>query len=207
MDFAARHPAQRLLVDESFIDFSGEVSMMDRLRERPLDNVVVLKSLSKCFGVPGLRLGFMYTTDRDLLARCAAEVPIWNMNSMAEFFLEVLLKHRRALAQSFRQTMADRDELASALSALPAVERVFPSGANFLLARITGGRRAAAALAEALLADHAIYVKDVSSRFPDNHGYWRVAVRLPEENRRLVTLLESISAIQQHDTARPLRAA
>jgi histidinol-phosphate/aromatic aminotransferase/cobyric acid decarboxylase-like protein len=180
--------------------------MMDRLRDRPLDNVVVLKSLSKCYGVPGLRLGFLYTTDRELLARCAADVPIWNMNSMAEFFLEVILQHRRALAQSFRQTMTDRDEFASALASVPAVERVFPSGANFLLTRIAGGRRAAAALAEALLADHAIYVKDVSARFPDGHGYWRVAVRLPEENRRLVTLLEWTSATQPQ-SAQPLRAA
>lgn len=206
IDFAGRYPEKRLLVDESFIDFSGEVSMLDRLRERPLDNVVVLKSLSKCFGVPGLRLGFMYTTDRDLLTRCAAEVPIWNMNSMAEFFLEVILKHRRALAQSFRQTIADRDEFVSALSAVPAIEHVFPSGANFLLTRIAGGPRAAAALADVLLADHAIYVKDVSARFPDGHGYWRVAVRLPEENRRLVTLLESVSLAQQ-DSTRTLRAA
>jgi len=193
IDFAGRNPDKRILVDESFIDFSGEVSMLDRLRERPLDNVVVLKSLSKCFGVPGLRLGFMYTTDRDLLARCAAEIPIWNMNSMAEFFLEVLLKHRRSLAQSFRQTIADRDEFAAALAALPAVDHVFPSGANFLLTRIAGGPSAAAALAERLLSDHAIYVKDVSSRFPDGHGYWRIAVRLPEENHRLLTILESAS--------------
>src|SRR5262249_61732518 len=104
--------------------------------ERRLTNVIVLKSLSKCFGVPGLRLGFIYTTDRDLLARCAADVPIWNLNSMAEFFLEVILKHRRALAQSFRQTIADREEFASALGNVPAVERVHASGANFLLTRI-----------------------------------------------------------------------
>jgi histidinol-phosphate/aromatic aminotransferase/cobyric acid decarboxylase-like protein/choline kinase len=193
-DLAARHPEQRLVVDESFIDFSDQPSMLERLQERPLPNVVVLKSLSKCFGVPGLRLGFMYTTDRDLLARCAAEVPIWNMNSMAEFFLEVLLKHRRALAQSFRQTVADRQEFASALASVPAIEHVYASGANFLLTRIAGGRQGAAALADALLAEHSIYVKDVSSRFPDGHGYWRVAVRLPEENRRLVTLLESAPA-------------
>jgi histidinol-phosphate/aromatic aminotransferase/cobyric acid decarboxylase-like protein/choline kinase len=197
IDFAARHPGKRLVVDESFVDFSGEVSMLDRLRGCPLDNVVVLKSLSKCFGVPGLRLGFLYTTDRDLLARCAAEIPIWNMNSMAEFFLEILLKHRRALAQSFRQTMADRDEFASGLSAVPAVERVYPSGANFLLARIAGGPLGAAALADQLLADHAIYVKDVSPRFPDDHGYWRIAVRLPEENRRLSSVLASSSRLEE----------
>jgi histidinol-phosphate/aromatic aminotransferase/cobyric acid decarboxylase-like protein/choline kinase len=191
VDFAERHPDRWLVVDESFVDFSGEVSVMERLRARPLDNVVVLKSLSKCFGVPGLRLGFLYTTHAGLLAHCAAQVPIWNMNSMAEFFLETLLKHRRALAQSFKQTTADREAFAAALARVPAVEHVFPSGANFLLARIAGGPRGAAALAGRLLADHAIYVKDVSARFPDRHGYWRVAVRLPEENDRLVALLPS----------------
>jgi histidinol-phosphate/aromatic aminotransferase/cobyric acid decarboxylase-like protein/choline kinase len=203
IDFAARHPDRWLLVDESFIDFSGEIPMLERLRERPLDNVVVLKSLSKCYGVPGLRLGFLYTTHRELLAHCAAEIPIWNMNSMAEFFLETVLKHRRTLAQSFRQTMTDRDEFAAALRALPAVEHVFPSGANFLLVRLAGGAPAAAALAEHLLADHAIYVKDVSARFPDPHGYWRVAVRLPEENDRLLGILRSLS----REMGRALRVA
>jgi histidinol-phosphate/aromatic aminotransferase/cobyric acid decarboxylase-like protein len=194
--FAERNPRKRLLIDESFIDFSGQPSVMDRLRDRPLRNIVVLKSLSKCLGVPGLRLGYLYTADADLLAHCAREIPIWSMNSMAEFFLEVILKHRRALAQSFRQTIADREEFAGALAALPAVERVFPSGANFMLVRIAGGRRGAAALADRLLEDHAIYVKDISSRFPDGHGYWRVAVRLPEENRRLLALVEKAAAAE-----------
>jgi histidinol-phosphate/aromatic aminotransferase/cobyric acid decarboxylase-like protein len=193
LDFAERNGDKWLLVDESFIDFSGQASVLDRLRDRPLRNVIVLKSLSKCLGVPGLRLGLLYTADQALLDHCARQVPIWNMNSMAEFFLEVLLKHRRTLAQSFRQTMADRDEFAVALAAVPAVEHVFDSAANFLLVRLAGGRRGAATLGERLLADHAIYVKDVSSRFPDGHGYWRVAVRLPEENRRLLTLLAAAS--------------
>lgn len=188
--FAERNPRKRILVDESFIDFSGQPSMMERLHDRPLRNVIVLKSLSKCLGVPGLRLGYLYTADTDLRAYCAREIPIWNMNSMAEFFLEVILKHRRALAQSFRRTMVDREELQAALAALPCVERAFDSGANFLLVRLSGGPATAAALADRLLAEHSIYVKDVSARFPDGRGYWRLAVRSAEENRRLVGLLE-----------------
>ena len=202
VDFAARHEDKWLIVDESFIDFAGQPSVMETLAERALTNVVVLKSLSKCLGVPGLRLGYLYTANRDLMEHCTAQVPIWNMNSMAEFFLEVVLKHRRALAQSFRQTIADRQAFASELAALPAVEHVFPSAANFMLVRVAGGRRGAAALAERLLEDHAIYVKDISSRFPDGQGYWRVAVRLPEENRRLIALVEKASAVDHR-----LRAA
>ena len=208
LDFAERNGDKWLVVDESFIDFSGQPSVMDQLRDRPLENVVVLKSLSKCLGVPGLRLGYLYSTDRKLLEHCAAGIPIWNMNSMAEFFLEVVLKHRRALAQSFRQTIADREEFATALAAAPAVEHVFPSAANFMLVRVVGGRAGAAALAERLLEDDAIYVKDISSRFPDGHGYWRVAVRLPEENRRLLGLLERASVSEAaRDKTFTLRAA
>jgi histidinol-phosphate/aromatic aminotransferase/cobyric acid decarboxylase-like protein/choline kinase len=208
LDFAERNEDKWLVVDESFIDFSGQPSVMDRLRDRPLENVVVLKSLSKCLGVPGLRLGYLYSADRQLLEHCAGGVPIWNMNSLAEFFLEVLLKHRRALAQSFRQTIADREEFATALAAVPAMEHVFASAANFLLVRVAGGRPGAAALAERLLEDDAIYVKDVSSRFPDGQGYWRVAVRLPEENRRLLALLERASVSEAApDQTFTLRAA
>lgn len=200
--FAERNPRKRLLVDESFIDFSGQPSIMERLRERLLRNVVVLKSLSKCLGVPGLRLGYLYTADADLLASCAREIPIWNMNSMAEFFLEVILKHRRALEQSFRRSMIDRDEFQAALSALPCVERVFDSGANFLLVRMAGGLAGAAALADRLLAEHSIYVKDVSAKFPDGRGYWRLAVRSVEENRRLVGLLDREAGAAPRPSAR-----
>jgi histidinol-phosphate/aromatic aminotransferase/cobyric acid decarboxylase-like protein/choline kinase len=207
LDFAERHSDRWLLVDESFIDFSDQPSIMEGLRDRPLENVVVLKSLSKCLGVPGLRLGYLYTVNQGLLDHCAAEIPIWNLNSMAEFFLEVILKHRRALAQSFRQTIADRTEMAAMLTATPAVEHVFDSGANFVLARVRGGRRGAAALAERLLTDHAIYVKDVSPRFADGSGYWRVAVRLPDENRRLATLLESMPVLESVRSSVPVTRA
>jgi histidinol-phosphate/aromatic aminotransferase/cobyric acid decarboxylase-like protein len=98
--------------------------------------------------------------------------------------------------------MAERDEFAQALGALPAIEHVYPGGANFLLVRVAGGRRAAGALAESLLADQAIHVKDVSTRFPDGHGYWRVAVRLPEENQRLIEHLASASHVARPWPAR-----
>ena len=80
-----------VIVDESFSDFAGGPPMIDMLEADPLDNVVVLKSLSKSLGVPGLRLGYVYTCNRTIVRQLARRVPVWNLNSPAEFFLETLL--------------------------------------------------------------------------------------------------------------------
>lgn len=80
---AARNPGKIFLIDESFIDFSVEQSILGLLESKPLDNIIVIKSLSKCLGVPGLRLGFVYSCSGSFLNFIAARIPIWNMNSLA----------------------------------------------------------------------------------------------------------------------------
>jgi histidinol-phosphate/aromatic aminotransferase/cobyric acid decarboxylase-like protein len=187
-DFAARHPQQKVIVDESFIDFAGGPSLLDRLEERPLQNVLVLKSLSKALGVPGLRLGFAYSPDTALAAALRDSLPIWNLNSIAEHFLEVILKHRTALADSFARTRRDRDAFAARLARLPRVDRVYPSAGNYLLVTFQDDPRLAS-LATALLARHAIYVKEVTSKL-DGRFALRLAVRFPEENELVAARLE-----------------
>jgi histidinol-phosphate/aromatic aminotransferase/cobyric acid decarboxylase-like protein/choline kinase len=190
----SRHPTTTFLVDESFVDFSGQRSMVDLLEEAPLENVIVLKSLSKSLGVPGLRLGFVYSCHARFNEFVRHSLPIWNMNSIAEYFLEIILKHRKALADSHLRTSADREQLASDLAQVNLVDGVFPSGGNFLLVALKGSRLGAARLIEKLLTDHAIFLKDVSAKFPGTEPFIRVAVRLPDENRRLVELLAEVTA-------------
>lgn len=185
--FSADHPHKTVIVDESFVDFSGEEPLTHRLQRHPLHNVIVLKSLSKTLGVPGLRLGFVYAQDQELQRWMAARIPIWNTNAPAEFFLELTLKFRNALARSFTQTAEDRTALSGELAALDAVEAVYPSGANFLLVRLRGDHRLASQLVDALLSNDSIYLKDVSQRFPGAPAMLRIAVRLPEDNTRLVS--------------------
>ncbi|HVC21120.1 MAG TPA: aminotransferase class I/II-fold pyridoxal phosphate-dependent enzyme, partial [Vicinamibacterales bacterium] len=136
--FAARHPDRRVLVDESFVDFSGEEPLLRRLEREPLPNVVVLTSLSKSLGVPGLRLGCVYSSDTALIGTIGARLPVWNLSAPAEFFLELLLKYRTDLEASIAQTIADRERFAAELAELPIVRAVLPSGGNFLLVRLAG---------------------------------------------------------------------
>ena len=189
--FARRHPRTTVVVDESFIDFCDEPSIVDRMDGVALTNVLVVKSLSKCLGVPGLRLGVLATTDPDMGARIRSEQPIWNLGSLAENFLEVMLKHRPALEQSYARTIADRDSLARLLGAHPLVDTVFPSGGDFLLVRLASPQAEAGDLARRLVAQEGLLVKDVSEKIGDGRGYWRLAVRSPGDHQRLLVALDA----------------
>jgi histidinol-phosphate/aromatic aminotransferase/cobyric acid decarboxylase-like protein/choline kinase len=187
----AGHPRTTFVVDESFIDFAGQESLLRRLERAPLANALVVASMSKSLGVPGLRLGYAYASDARMVERLHARIPIWNLGSPAEFFLELLLKFQPELAASFARTARDRADFAARLEHTPGVAKVWPSGGNFLLVRLAGedpGR--AQRTVEQLLAQHSIYVKNATAKFHFSAPYLRVAVRRPAENLRLVEALE-----------------
>lgn len=185
----AAHPDRMFVVDESFIDFSGQPGLLPLLAEHPLPNVILIKSLSKALGIPGLRLGYLYTSNRGLQDHVRSAMPVWNINSLAENFLEIILKHRPDIEASFAQTVEDREKFTDALRELPLIKRVHPSGGNFLLVSLHWRRDKSFALTEALLQRHNIHVKDVSQRFGGTDTHLRLAVRKPEENMMLVSCL------------------
>ncbi len=189
VDLAKRSPTKTIIVDESFIDFCDEPSFVEQLQREPLQNVLVIKSLSKSLGVPGLRLGCLCTSGSGLSSLILDELPIWNLSSVAENFLEIMLKHRPALEESYARTTAIREEFSQLLRGCDLVESVFPSGGNFLLVRLTVDAGHADALARSLAEKQAILVKDASAKMADGAGYWRLAVRTTDENQLLVSAL------------------
>jgi histidinol-phosphate/aromatic aminotransferase/cobyric acid decarboxylase-like protein/choline kinase len=182
-----------VLVDESFIDFSDQPSLIPWLEQEDQANVIVLKSLSKVLGVPGLRIGFVHTTDPIWAKRVESEIPVWNVNSVAEHFIELLLKYPAQLPSSFKQTRLDREALSQELSRLDVVEEVIPSGGNFLLTKLRLSEQEAGRLADALLIDHGIYVRSISSKFADGGTYWRVAVRTRSDNSQFCDALSRVA--------------
>jgi len=182
-----------VLVDESFIDFSDQPSLIPWLEQEDQANVIVLKSLSKVLGVPGLRIGFVHTTDPIWAERVESEIPVWNVNSVAEHFIELLLKYPAQLPSSFKQTRLDREALSQELSRLDVVEEVIPSGGNFLLTKLRLSEQEAGRLADALLIDHGIYVRSISSKFADGGTYWRVAVRTRSDNSQFCDALSRVA--------------
>ncbi len=187
--FAARHPQKEILVDESFIEFSEIPSIITILEKKPLSNIMVIKSLSKSLGVPGIRLGYFYSCNQSMNTFVKQNIPIWNMNSIAEHFLELILKHRNTLSRSFELTIRDRSDFAADLSTIPYVDKVYKSGANFLLVKLKENADFADQLCGYLLSEKSMFIKDISSKFADGAGYIRLAVRLQAENRQLVSHL------------------
>ncbi len=187
-----KNPDCSFLIDESFIDFSDERTIIGRLETDPLSNVLVVQSLSKTLGVPGLRLGFVYSNNTDLLGEFRASLPIWNMNSIAEKFLELLLKNRPTLDWSYEQTRLDREDLRQRLASVPTVRRVWSSGANFILVELDVDRASSQTLADRILAEHRIYVKEISTKMSADGSYWRLAVRLPDDHEQLVNAMTAV---------------
>lgn len=194
-ELAARHPQTTFLVDETHAPFTGRASLRAQLDAAPLRNVVVVGSLGASLGVPGLRIGYLHSSDPELRAGVAAQLPRRHLSSTAEHFIEILLKSRPQLAASLERCRADRDWFRLALLRIGLVADVHPSGGNFLLVGLRGPASAASALREHLLIDGAIDVPDVTAAFADGRPRLRIAVRRAEENAALVTTLTRMAAI------------
>jgi histidinol-phosphate/aromatic aminotransferase/cobyric acid decarboxylase-like protein len=155
------------------------------LAEKPLPNVLVLRSLSKSLGVPGLRLGYAYCHNENFNTWLNNQIPVWNLNSMAEHFLEIILKHRKSLADSIEMTKADRAQFISGLRQIGRFERVSDSQGNFVMVSLSE-KTAAQELVEYLLKEENIFIKNLSAKYTVPQGFLRFAVRTPAENTRLV---------------------
>ena len=194
-DLAASTADTTFLVDESFLIFSGQPSLISLLEAEPLDNILVLTSLGKGLGIPGLRLGYLYTANADLRRAFLEFMPIWGVNALAEYFLELTIKFRPDLERSIKLTVAERSRMLRMLSGQPFVHRVHDSGGNFLLVQLRGKDPVVAArLRQELLATSRIEVKDVSEKYPDRLPRIRIAVRRQEDNDRLLHALQLLAS-------------
>jgi histidinol-phosphate/aromatic aminotransferase/cobyric acid decarboxylase-like protein len=122
------------------------------------------------------------------------ELPVWNLSGPAEFYLELMLKHRSEFERSLAATKSDRAAFAAALAAVPVVAKVHPSGGNFLMATLRGDDPTTAArIRTELLEQCSIDVKDVSNRLRPPKPRLRVAVRLPDDNDLFCRALDSVT--------------
>lgn len=175
-----------LILDESFIDFSTEhpTFLCNDLLQR-FDHLVVIKSISKSYGVPGLRLGVLATSNQSLMAHIRHTTPIWNINSFAEFFLQILGKYERAYQQALDDFREERTRFVARLQTIPYL-RILPSEANYVLCEVLPPHTPRE-LAVQLLKQHNILIKDCSTKCHGN--YIRLAVRNTEDNDLLLNAL------------------
>jgi threonine-phosphate decarboxylase len=180
-----------VIVDESFIDFAGDpIPSLLPIAER-YSNLLLVRSMSKHCGVPGLRLGYCYSSNLYVLNRLRRFVPTWNLNTLAQYFLSLLPATDAAYHEGRKRLIADVRALYSALKTIPRID-VYSTGANFVLFKICNGITATE-LQSRLLAEHGMYVRDCSNKLGMDAYHIRVASQGREKDARLVEALRTLT--------------
>ncbi len=181
-----------LIIDESFVDFAQSEEPATLLEEEIIQNypeLIIVKSISKSFGVPGLRLGLLVSGQENLIENLKKDVAIWNINSFAEFFMQIFEKYKSNYEEAMEKFKQVRMDYVKKLENVEKLE-VFPSQANYVMCRLTG-QMTSRELAETLLDKYNILIKDLSAKTGfDGKSYIRLAVRRPEENQKLIHALK-----------------
>lgn len=191
----AREHCITLIVDESFVDFTDGFEANSLLHNDILErytHLVVVKSISKSYGVPGLRLGILASSDQELIARMKKEVAIWNINSFAEFYMQIFGKYEKDYTVACHKFIEERELFFEELKAVPFL-RVVPSQANYFLCEVTA-KYTATELTELLLKHYNILIKDCGTKSAfAGKQYIRIAIRDRADNTYFVEALKELA--------------
>ena len=181
----------RLLIDESFCDFSDEEDntlISEQILNR-YENLIVIKSISKSYGVPGIRLGVIASGDEKLIARIKKDVSIWNINSFGEFYMQIAEKYQKEYKTDLVQFRKERQRFIAELKKIKQL-RILPTQANYIMAEILEGY-SSKELAKILLVHHDLFIKDLSKKINDsNRQFIRISVRNTEDNNKFLAAVK-----------------
>ena len=183
-----------LVVDESFVDFTDDFmhnSLLDNNILKAHSNLIVVKSISKSYGVPGLRLGVIGSSNESLIKNIKKDVSIWNINSFAEMYLQIFGKYEKYYIKACELFIAERNRFFNDLSKIPYL-RVFPSQTNYFLCELTA-KFTSNELTQLLLYKYNILIKDCKTKTGLTHGnFIRIAIRDEKDNKTLSSILSSL---------------
>ena len=184
-----------IILDESFIDFAeGSIDSNSILNQDIIDkytNLIIVKSISKSYGIPGLRLGILVSGNKKLIALMKKDVSIWNINSLAEFYMQIYLKYKKGYIESLSLIKEERRRFINELSKLKGI-LVFPSAANYIMVKLPHGV-SSHELCVRFLEEYSILIKDLTSKVGDGENqYIRIAIRTRKENDYLISALDKI---------------
>jgi threonine-phosphate decarboxylase len=179
-----QHPATTFVVDEAYVDFSGEAESCVSLLNR-FNNLLVVRSLTKLFCIPGLRLGYVLGQEGKVQQLKTLKMP-WSVNSLAIEAGKYIFKQYDELKPAMAAALERSRQLQSALSQLEGYA-VQPSSTTFFLLQLKQGE--AAALKDYLVREHRLLVRDATNFRGLEEEYIRIASQSPEANRNLVNAL------------------
>jgi len=173
------------IVDEVFVDFCEEESQKRFLGDS--DHLVIVRSMTKFYGLPGLRIGYLLTS-KPLAARLRHFLPPWSINTYAQVAAPYCFEQREYREETLKFIGRERGRVVEFLQSLEGCQ-VFPGRANYLLMRLGKHLPPAGKLRHDLLESDRILIRDCHSFEGLDDHYVRFAIRLPEQNQRLLDAL------------------
>lgn len=184
----------RLIVDESFVDFSEgweNNTLLDDCILETYPHMLVMKSISKSYGVPGIRLGILCSADKDIISQIKKKVSIWNINSFCEFFMQIYTKYEKDYKRACDKFIEERNDFESKLREISFL-RVIPSQANYFLVEVLPPFTANGLVLK-MLKEFNILMRDCSGKGGfDGNQYMRIAIRDHKDNTKLIESLKQL---------------
>lgn len=184
----------RFILDESFVDFSigyeNNTFIKDELLER-YPHMCVMKSISKSYGVPGLRLGILCSSDQSLIAKMKKQVSIWNINSFAEFFMQIYPKYKDDYKQACDQFIKAREDFEVELKKIPFI-KVMPSQANYFFLEVLQPYKPKELCAILLKNYNILASACLAKKGIEPNKYMRIAVRNHSDNAKFIEAMKEL---------------
>lgn len=180
----------KLVVDESFADFADEPdnSLVNQQLLASHQYLYVMKSISKSYGVPGIRLGILASGNVDAIETIKKDVAIWNINSIGEYYLQVAEKYKKDYAAAMKKFREERKRFHALLNELEGI-RVIPSQANYFMIEVTNGMTSKELMIR-LFKNHYLLIKDLTNKVYDGKQYIRIAIRNNIDNDKMIEALK-----------------
>ena len=185
----------KLIIDESFVDFSEDFQNNSLLHNDILEaypDMTVIKSISKSYGVPGLRLGVLASSDTTIINRIKKEVSIWNINSFGEYYMQIFGKYSKDYIKACEAFIKERERFQQEMTKIDFI-RVIPSQANYFMIKLID-KYTPEELSAVLLKKYNILIKSCNSKHGlENKNYVRIAVRSKNDNDLLLQALKELA--------------
>ena len=181
----AKEKNKQVIFDESFMDFANNnYTLIDDDILNKYSDLVVIKSISKSYGVPGLRLGVLASGNEKYIKTINNNLPVWNINSFAEYFLQIINIYKKDYIEGCKKIKEERDRFYKELIKIKDLY-IYPSEANYFMCKLLSG--SANELAEYLLDNNKILIKVLNGKNGFDDGeYIRIAIKSTIDNDYLV---------------------
>lgn len=184
----SREKGIKIVIDESFVDFADEpdCTLLDQTVLNDNPHLYVMKSISKSYGVPGLRLGVLASGDINTISKMKKDVSIWNINSFGEFYMQIAEKYKQDYVDALIKIRAERARFQEELAKIKGV-RVIPSQANYVMVELEKGI-SPKDLLKRLLIKHNLLIKELTTK-TNGRNYLRLAIRNEDYNNLLIAAM------------------